>query len=193
MGWLFYNIKGKSRKTEMDSKYNWESEQAIYTVLKSSMVGSVYYAAVKSVLKDGSKTDVFAAVCLTSADKRNDMNFGYKDMDESVGPNEARCPVGILDLLTDPPPNEWAAQWRAKCRAYHASKKSKPKVGDTITLAAPVRFSDGSHESTFTVKERDSYRAGKLCKKRYYLGANGARYRLTGLERMDFTVTPAAQ
>ena len=48
------------------------------------------------------KRTVFAAVCLVRYNPRDREGyiFGYKDMDETVGPNESDCPEAILDLLT---------------------------------------------------------------------------------------------
>lgn len=41
--------------------------------------------------------------------------IGYKLMDETVHPYFYDCPEEILNMLTDPPPNYGALQWRHKC------------------------------------------------------------------------------
>jgi hypothetical protein len=48
-------------------------------------------------------------------------------MDETMGPVESRCPERILDLLT-PTDSEYANEWRARCRAFHAASKARPKI-----------------------------------------------------------------
>jgi hypothetical protein len=119
MGWLFYDSHYRypngrvNRKQEMDSKF---TER--YTVLKSTMSGSTYYAA----LKDGETGDVTAYVALTSSDSKRGHNFGYKGMCETAGPYCHDCPKSILDLLT-PIENDFANAWRERCRERITEKK----------------------------------------------------------------------
>jgi len=90
-----------------------------YQVLKSSMVGSTYYGALKNVQTGV----VFCAVILTSTKTYNGFNLSYKDMTEDEGPCERKCPMGILNLLT-PTDNQYAIEWRNACREYHNKKNS---------------------------------------------------------------------
>lgn len=122
MGWTSYqcwnyNDHGKiDRKGECDRYFElWDGHE----VVKSTMVGTVYYAAVKTVDTD----EVWAAVFLTHVDGDE---FAYKDMDETVVPCYYDCPNSILKLLT-PTDNKWANQWREKCRKNNAHKNS-PKA-----------------------------------------------------------------
>lgn len=155
MGWTEYHAScyknGKvDRKAEMDSKYNWEDESRKVEVLKSSMVGSTYYAAVKSLNKTNGYECVCAAVCLTSTNNKDYFNFAYKDMDETCGPYKYDCPKGILDMLS-PTENEYANQWRQACRDNLAAKKNpngfnKLPVGTVIKVVMPFDtkyFSEG--------------------------------------------------
>ena len=146
MGWLEYRAthykNGKvDRKAEMDATYNWEDETHKAEVLKSSMVGGTYYAAVKSINKTNGFECVTAAVCLTSTDSKHYYNFAYKDMDETMGPYKIDCPKGILDLLT-PTENEYALEWRKACYENLAKKKNpnalnKLPVGTVIKVIMP--------------------------------------------------------
>jgi hypothetical protein len=134
----------------MDSKYNWEDENRKVEVLKSSMVGSTYYAAVKCFNKTNGYEHISAAVCLTSTNMKDYFNFAYKDMDESMGPAYCDCPKGILDLLS-PTDNEWANEWRQACRDNLAAKRNpngfnKLPVGTIIKVVMPFDtkyFSEG--------------------------------------------------
>ncbi|MGO5174556.1 hypothetical protein ACTQ2N_05060 [Ruminococcus sp. LCP21S3_E8] len=118
MGWTGYyaeNYKnGKiDRKTECDNNIN---NSDYLKVLKSSMVGTTYYAAVETI-----KTkEVFAVIFLTSV---RDGEFMYKDMDETENPYECRCPKGILKLLS-PTNSEYALEWRKRCYEYHKGNES---------------------------------------------------------------------
>lgn len=51
--------------------------------------------------------------------------WGYKDMDESVGPNAIDCPLAYL-AAPHAEPLGFAAQWRERVRAYHADRQAKP-------------------------------------------------------------------
>ena len=146
MGWTSYRAThykngNVDRKAECDAYFMEGLNRGYFDVLKSSMVGSVYYAAVKPLKKYGGKDEngvsisidipmdeqwVFGVVFLTSTDSKDYFNFSYKDMDETVGPCYYDCPKGILDLLT-PTDNEWANDWRNKCREQ-LNEKKKPNL-----------------------------------------------------------------
>lgn len=146
MGWTSYHAnyyKGSKvdRKMEMDTMFNWEDDARKVEVLKSSMVGATYYAAVKSYNKTNGYEHVGAVICLTSTDMKDYFNFSYKDMDETCGPYKCDCPKGILDLLT-PTDNENANEWRKQCYENIAKKKnpngfSKLPTGTVIKVTMP--------------------------------------------------------
>jgi hypothetical protein len=66
---------------------------------------------------------------------KKDSCWGYKDMEESSGPNYYSCPLGYLDI-TPQSKSEFAGKWREEVRKYHAERKPsfKPKVGDYVIL-----------------------------------------------------------
>lgn len=143
MGWTGYHAgyykNGKiDRKAECDDVFTWENGSKKVSVVKSAMVGTVYYAAVRILDEENGQNDVFGAVALTSVDNSDYFNFKYKDMDETVGPGYYDCPKGILDLLT-PTDSEWANEWRAKCREKLASKKEKK----TVPVGTVIEFKWG--------------------------------------------------
>ena len=99
MGWTSTNVQVKykngkeyiDRKEECDKLFNqpmvaMESNDIIgkYEVLKSSMRGTVYYAAVKKTKfateTESEQSSIFAAICLTSVEKDSHYNFSYTDM-----------------------------------------------------------------------------------------------------------------
>ena len=141
MGWTSYHAthykhsKGSisiDRKAEVEKSFG-----EGYEILKSSMVGSVHYAAVRKVKQytkqnDGTymyvdipkeKQIVFATVTLTRTDMTDYYNFAYKDMDESMGPCESNCPLSILELLS-PTEDCYAIDWRKRCE-QNAERKKK--------------------------------------------------------------------
>ena len=146
MGWLFYDSvyfkpNGQvDRKKEVDNCFG-----EGYTVVKSTMVGTVYYGAVKK----GATGEIFGYIVLTSSDLKGGYNFGCKSMDETCGPAESKCPLSILKLLT-PTDNEWANEWRNRCRTYHKQQKAPTSfknlpVGTKVLWTIPDnRFSGGN-------------------------------------------------
>lgn len=132
MGWVsyhatFYKKGAIDRKAECDNEMTATSENGTkWEVLKSAMRGSTYYAAVKRTNPDGSSY-VFGVVCLTSVDRKDYDNFAYKDMDETMGSYKYDCPLSILDLLS-PTDNEYALEWRKKCRENAQNKNGIGKL-----------------------------------------------------------------
>lgn len=90
---------------------------------------------------------VAAAVFLLGFAPKSMYDFGYKDMDESMGPVECDCPERILKLLTAEPTG-YAAEWREKCWA-NVRLRQAIKTGKTITLPEPILFSDGLYRHRF--------------------------------------------
>lgn len=163
MGWTSYPAtfhKGNGivdRKAECDYVINTESR---YAVVKSAMVGSVYYAAVKTVDSD----EVWAAVFLTSVDGNE---FFYKDMEETVLPYEHKCPMSILNLLT-PTDNQCANTWRKNCIEYH-KKVNSPKAfknlkeGQKVLWSAPNGKLRGFHKGNKVVMTKTKVNGCKRC------------------------------
>ena len=145
-----------------------------------------YYAGVDMVPPDGDR-EVVAIVCLVRYNPRDAEGyiFGYKDMDETMGPCEAECPAAILDLLT-PTASEYALAWRERCRATAAKRASIPKLrdGDLVVFTEPIRFTDGSeHRRMKVVVDQRKPRAV-----RFRPPDGGGLYRIGGMERLTFSV-----
>ena len=158
MGWLFMRDLGgySNPRSYLDNQFTYVRDDHRLTVLASAMVGSTYYAAAERVENSGDR-QVFAIVCLTktSTAARDGCTFGYKDLTEHMGPCESECPAAILDELTDTD-SEYAADWRARCRANLAKRKllnakPTPRPGQTIVFDEPMRFSDGRDRTRFEV------------------------------------------
>lgn len=137
MGWTSYNAEfyknGKvDRKAEMDNRWTQEESEKYpkLRVLKSSMVGNIYYAAIE-ISRGGKVEEVFATTAITSTNMKDYYNFSYKDLDETMGGCNYDCPVGILNLLT-PTQNEYALQWRAECLKQRKKKKEKEDLRKSL-------------------------------------------------------------
>lgn len=140
MGWTWYKAEHLTKHGKIDRKA--EVDEIFgpnYKVLKSQMVGSTYYGAIKN-LKTGV---VSGTVCLTQTDQNQ---FGYKDIDETCGPGYYKCPKSILDLLS-PTSDKWANEWREECRKNLA----KPKLAD-LPIGSEIKFTYSDGEEVHLIK-----------------------------------------
>lgn len=163
MGWLTmsrYHMGGhETAKAYLDAQFTYSRDADGITkglkVLASSCPQNRTYYAAAQVMVDGIGGEVFAIVCkvLWNPKSKTGEHFGYKDMDESMGPCEDSCPRHILDLLT-PTDREHALDWRRRCRANLERRTRKLADGDRIKLAAALTFSDGHVGDEFIVVKR---------------------------------------
>jgi hypothetical protein len=94
-------------------------------------------------------------------------NFGYKLMEESVGPDYYECPAHVLKKLSPLPPKpeegpdiwEYARSWREGCEANLAKKaevrkrRAQLRDGCIIRFAEPLEFTSGKRYSELTVRK----------------------------------------
>ena len=154
MGWdwtkamYFYKNGDVNRKAEVDSYLGTDR------VLKSTMVGTVYYGACKV-----NENKVVGVVALTKASR---WEIGFKLMDESMNPFCYDCPDSILDLLT-PTDYEESLKWREECRKRNKKPKlSQLGVGSVIRFTCPCRTTYYNEGQTVTlVKQIQTIRAGR--------------------------------
>jgi len=139
----------------------------------------------------GREREVTALVCLVRYNPRDREGyiFGYKDMDESMGPCEAECPPAILDLLT-PTERPYAVAWRERCRAAAARRASKSKLqsGQTIVFAEPIAFTDGATFERMVVVV-DPRRPRQV---RFRPVGGPGLYRISRLDARDYRVEAAS-
>ena len=90
MGWLYKHDPIDDPVAYLVNQYNHEGEHRLYQVLAAARVGNTVYMALKCTDKTSGNAYVFAAVILISNTRKH--GFGYKDMDETMGPYECACP-----------------------------------------------------------------------------------------------------
>lgn len=159
------------RKAECDAYFMEGLNRGFYQVLKSSMVGSTYYAAVKALKKcnpDGDgyldippeEQSVFAVIFLTSTDKKSAFDFGYKDMDETVGPYKYDCPRAILNLLS-PTDNAYALEWRRVCQEHWKRRRVVARLPANAKIKVEMPFDTTYHKKGETVILAQAIPVGK--------------------------------
>lgn len=142
-------------------------------IVASGMDGSTFYAAVRQ--KDSG--EVWALVVLTQRSSGY-YNFSYKEMSESMGPNEVGAPAKVLDALT-PTEDQYALEWRQECREQLAKRAAakKVKAGTVIEFEQPVKFSDGFEYSRFVFEGGNVFQA-----------KGGPRVRFTGWRKRKWSI-----
>lgn len=166
MGWTsyhaeHYNSKGEvDRKAECDKLWTQREHDGYpeLEVLRSTVVGAVYYGAVAK-RRGGVTEKVFAVIVLTNINSRDYFNFSYKDFGESAGCGYNKCPASILDLLT-PTDDEEAMNWRQECRDY-LKKRSEGKTLDKLPVGTTIRFTRWDGTEYECVKMAPNYQFRK--------------------------------
>jgi hypothetical protein len=67
--------------------------------------------------------------------------WGYKDINESMGPLVYSCPLAYLDMVPESR-SEFSQGWREKVREYQAKRNMKLVVGDCVRLHDSYKPSD---------------------------------------------------
>jgi len=139
MGWIVQNYREPG--TSHADFFQREVLGDNYEILDSAFIGGIggtFYAAVK--IKDGAEAgNVFAYVALTKGSSGS--SFGWKSMEEEMGPYSYDCPARILDLLS-PTDNENALVWRNKCRERAATQDAL-RPGVRVTFPADYLCPEG--------------------------------------------------
>ena len=191
MGWLYMQSLGGhyGPRQYLDAQFTFTRPELTSKVLRSALVGMrVYYAAIEHVRRETNERIVFAAVCLIRYNPRDREGyiFGYKDMDETVGPNESDCPEAILDLLT-PTEYPYAQAWRTRCRENAAARralstKPSPRPGQTIVFDQALSFSDGRSLDRFEVVANPRSHRTML----FRATDTGGLYRITNVKKRAY-------
>lgn len=104
-----------------------------FKTVEHSISGNHLWAVVDIEYPDHPEFNArFIALYLLSSGDAD--GWGYKDLEETMGPCEADCPLRFLDLVPEPDPEKhpYAKGWRDKVRAFHAGKRERASVTKTI-------------------------------------------------------------
>ena len=193
MGWMFYRNPVDDVEAEIKKLCTYDSDEVSQVPIYITHHGSTWYAAVKTTFKnkvrdnlryecDLNRSYVFAGVFLT---RRDNGEWGYKEMDECVGPCEANAPLKLINMLS-PTTAEWAIKWREKCLKNAALKSRKLVDGDIIEFPEPLSFTDGKTASKFrVVKEAQNFSKRKQTV--FVAIETGKRYMIQGFSKLNWT------
>lgn len=128
MGWDFFNDRSMDRK-RLVAYLRSPERIGDAKMIRSRVVGNHHWYVVED------KAGRWIGLDLMQGGGRNS-GWGYKAMDESVGPCYYDCPLSYLDLAPQSDVG-YSAGWRDKVRAHHASK---------IVPSAGLKVQYGGHE-----------------------------------------------
>ena len=123
MGWLY-----QSRMRGQSNREWFEKEFSSLEFLECATYLGTFYAAVRPKAKP--ETPAMCLVILCRWIPNDVYNFGYKDMDETMGPYGARCPEKVLKALgpLEPGKYPYAEEFRRLCWDLVNRRKAARKV-----------------------------------------------------------------
>ena len=171
MGWT-YSSSWQTKKQVIDAVTSQSHWGENFHILKKSIRGNhlwvlVQYADTPETQKKQKAGLKFVCLFLLSKDAGE---YGYKDIDETMGPCELDCPKSYIEEAeqTGSGINEYARNWREKVIAYHAKKNTNSKrafkAGDIVQY----------YDRQYILCEKAGPRLGWLVKDR----ESGNRYRM---------------
>lgn len=131
MGWTY--SYGCTEKSQIRDEILRDFRNASYTVLRHATVGNHLWLAIDKRPADGSAPQRAIVLCLLT---KRDGIWGYKDMDETMGPYYYDCPLSLLALFPAPSPD--AGAWRDQVRDYHGAKAVAAAARKQITPGVTI-------------------------------------------------------
>jgi hypothetical protein len=131
MGWLFTQGQTRSGLIAELTKTQ-ENEHTKFVTLRKFCSGNDLWTVQEVTRKDNGETSRF--ICLYMMRPNKGYGWGYKDVEESMGPYQHSCPVAFLDMVPEQPRPEGYHDWRSAVRQYWAKRNQKLTVGQVVKL-----------------------------------------------------------
>lgn len=146
MGWLFHPVPAAryhDRNAEIDRIFVSSNPDLVtYEILQRSWSGNTCYVACQISNHEKKTSQVVGFVILTKSYTEDGTRWwGYKDMDEDMGPYESKAPRSLIKRLS-PTTNEQALAWRERCL-----NRTRTKRLTKFRTKEPVKF------GSFTAQE----------------------------------------
>lgn len=146
MGWLFSPAwptkqdlvkhlleDNKCTHSERNPDGSTTETRGTYRTIAHAIHGSHLWSVIEYDYPTAPKLNTrFIALFLMQSGGRD--GWGYKDLEESMGPCEVDCPLRFLDMVPPPDPaiHPYAAGWRENVRAFHAGKLERKRITKDI-------------------------------------------------------------
>ena len=181
MGWTFpYGATRRQAIAEVTAGWKLEDGSGVgCETLRHCARGNVVYVVMESTRRNGEKYRFIAVHLL----QRSEGDWGYKSMDEDMGPYNYNCPVSYIELAEEMPPSEGmgknANAWRAEVRRRAALRSRKYTVGQIVESVRPLNYG-GVEVSRFKIHKLP--RGGRSL---YCWDADGKFFGLLRLKKED--------
>lgn len=87
-------------------------------------------------------------ICLYLLGSQKGYGWGYKAVEETMGPAETGCPLSYLDMVPDP--GSYSTDWRERVRKHHERRLQGTSIAQKLKPGMEVQIvrADGSQSST---------------------------------------------
>jgi hypothetical protein len=116
MGWTF-STSWKSKEVLIEYLRSEKRVGTEYKLLHSSVVGNNHWYLFRC-------PNGVVIIGLDLMQSGGGDGWGYKAIDETMGPTEINCPISYLDKAG--PATGYADEWRKRVREYHARRSAAP-------------------------------------------------------------------
>jgi hypothetical protein len=134
MGWT-YSWDWTSKQRVINHCIDWGER---YTTLSHSVRGKCLWVLLQ--YNEGEKKgDVFVALYLLAKDEHE---WGYKDMDDTVGPCYYDCPLSFIKrtVASGRTLGQSTLDWHEQVKAYHLKQRAKTKQTATFSVGMTIKY-----------------------------------------------------
>jgi len=175
MGWTgmnppYHGDKKKWIEEQFNSGLSWVSDLSI----KGNTAYGIYWWKDSKTNSTKHEAIVFLLSCRKT-------EWAFKEMGESVMPYSFDAPKKLLDKLDQlgEPFNDYAKQWRERCRANLSTKH------EAIPIGALVKF---KRELDFRLFKADTFTLAKEGRKTFFYAQNGVKVRIPKWQERDHEI-----
>ena len=161
MGWDFTSGATKADIIRAVTKTR-ESETAVWDTLAKCCRGNNLWTVQRSTVKATGEENRFIVLYRLGAEK--DYGWGYKDIEESMGPCETGCPVAYYDLAPNPT-EKYAIAWRERNRLDMERRGQKLAVGQTVKLKDGYKPNEVTIVTLKPLRGKDGYNMYRLSRR----------------------------
>lgn len=141
MGWTFPNHT-PTRKRLVDWLLEHQNEPGRYEIIDHSQRGNVLYTVFRNIAEDYRFIVVFLLEGPSVTSRyAGDFAWGYKDIDESMGPSVLGCPERLLRQSDTQSRN--ACAWREACRHERRVRAERRRLAKASQAGDRLRYSLG--------------------------------------------------
>jgi hypothetical protein len=148
MGW-YYGIDNSRKDVIREVTADTVFENGTSRTLQKCVKGNVLWSVREVTFKDGKVLKLIECNLLRKSGK----DWGYKPMDESMGPYYFTCPLPYLDMA--PVANE---EWRKTVREHHARTGKARNVLGSLSFGDTVVLRKGHTPSRLTLASKKPLR-----------------------------------